>query len=470
MTGPVVWQGLDHTALYRAVVDEGLGPAVSMDAEQQWRRMGTLILEIEGRLSAATAQSEPDWTGAAADATRSAISPLGRWALDAAQDAANTAEAVTAHAYGSATLRSQLRDNPPVPPETIQQALERQATYGTLGQTPADAAVVQAEQARRDEAAAKAVADARVYENIGFESRRTLDFWSVPPTVTVEPAAAGAGAGGVSPAGGGVPSAVSGAAELPAGAATGRVGEAGGAGPGAASPSATGAAGAGGAVSGGAGTAVPGAGGPGAAVRPDRAVPGAGVPGTAVPGSGVPGGGAPGGATGRGGVRPGAVPSLGRGGSGTLPPSPVGRPAPSPGGRGTGPGPWTRAATGARPGDGFRPVVPAVPPRSPTPGWRSVLLPPAEPTARPPADAGARTAAAASSGPAATRSAATPGLYPPMAGGGGGQGTERRRPGYLVDDSDAFADRRWVQPAVITPDDLVADEHGRAAGQDGGHE
>lgn len=463
MSEPVVWQGLDHTALYDAVVHQGLGPAVSMDVEEQWRRIGLTVARIERDLTAAMQASESEWEGAAADATRTGLSPLGQWALDAAGDAALTANAVTDLALASAVLRSQLRDNPPVPPETIMETLDRNASYGTRGPSADEVAAQQAVQARRDGAAAKAVADARVYENIGFESRRTLDFWTVPPTVTVEPAAAGssggAGGGWVSPGGGGVPSPVSGAgsADLAVGAVPGRAGESGGvAGPGAGSPSA-GAGGPAGVVPVGAGT--------GGGVRPGGAPPAAGGPAAGGPGAPVPAGG-----PGRGGRTPAAAPSLGRGGSGTLPPSPVGRPAPSPGGRGTGPGPWTRAATGARPGDGFRPVVPAVPPRSPTPGWRSVLLPPAEPTARPPADAGARTAAAASSGPAATRSAATPGLYPPMAGGGGGQGTERRRPGYLVDDSDAFADRRWVQPAVITPDDLVADEHGRAAGQDGGHE
>jgi hypothetical protein len=48
----------------------------------------------------------------------------------------------------------------------------------------------------------------------------------------------------------------------------------------------------------------------------------------------------------------------------------------------------------------------------------------------------------------------TSGLYPPLAAGAaGGQGQERRRPDYLLDDSDAFADDRWFPPPVITPED-----------------
>ncbi|GAA3230308.1 hypothetical protein GCM10017691_23130 [Pseudonocardia petroleophila] len=490
MTGPLTWQGLDHTALHEAVVNGGLGPAVSMDAEQQWRRMGKLITEIEGRLSAAVRESESEWTGAAADAARTGISPLGRWAVDAAQDAANTAEAVTAHAYGAATLRRQLRDNPPVPPETIMQALERNATYGPQGATPADLAVVQAEQARRDEAAAKAVADARVYENIGFESRRTLDFWSVPPTVTVEPAA-GPG-GGPSGAGGPVGPTVGAPAEVPV-AATGRAGDApgvGGAG-GAGNVSSGGAllgggAGPGGEAGQGGGTGRAGGNGPGggagpiAGTGPGGRAPGdaAGRPGTPGPGSlgrgpgtagaaagrapaAAPTGRAPAGGGAGSGIRAGA-PSPG-GGAGLLP-SPVGRPAPSPGGRGTGPGPWSRAAEPRAGG----PVAPGAPQRPASPGWRSVLLP-----AEPPPRAAGETAGRPGSGGAAAgaRTAPSHGVYPPTAGaGGGGQGSERRRPAYLVDDSDAFVDRRWVQPAVIAPGDLVRDEHGRLAGQDGRHE
>jgi hypothetical protein len=56
-------------------------------------------------------------------------------------------------------------------------------------------------------------------------------------------------------------------------------------------------------------------------------------------------------------------------------------------------------------------------------------------------------------------------MYPPTTGSGGQGGNERRRPSYLIDDSDAFVDHRWVQPAVITPEDLIPDDQGRLPGQ-----
>ena len=59
------------------------------------------------------------------------------------------------------------------------------------------------------------------------------------------------------------------------------------------------------------------------------------------------------------------------------------------------------------------------------------------------------------------------GMHAPLMGGAGAgaHGEQRGRASYLVDDSDAFTDRRWVQPGVITPEDLVPDEYGRLPGQ-----
>ncbi|MDN5749210.1 MAG: hypothetical protein L0H64_11945 [Pseudonocardia sp.] len=96
-----------------------------------------------------------------------------------------------------------------------------------------------------------------------------------------------------------------------------------------------------------------------------------------------------------------------------------------------------------------------------------MLLPP-EPTVkdgaagRPPGEAAARTAgpgaapAASTQGSAGARPAGSGGhgMYPPMAGAAGGaQSDGRSRPAFLVDDSDAFVDTRWVCPPVITPND-----------------
>jgi hypothetical protein len=92
----------------------------------------------------------------------------------------------------------------------------------------------------------------------------------------------------------------------------------------------------------------------------------------------------------------------------------------------------------------------AAPDQALPPGARTGT--PEPPGARPAGEPAARTVAAGP--PAPTRPGPVGGLYPPLAAGtAGAQERERRRPDYLLDDSDAFVDDRWFTPAVITPDD-----------------
>jgi hypothetical protein len=78
-----------------------------------------------------------------------------------------------------------------------------------------------------------------------------------------------------------------------------------------------------------------------------------------------------------------------------------------------------------------------------------------EPFGARPAGEPAAARGVAAGQPTAARPGLAGGMYPPLAAGmgSGGQERERRRPDYLLDDSDAFVDDRWFPPAVITPDD-----------------
>jgi hypothetical protein len=142
-------------------------------------------------------------------------------------------------------------------------------------------------------------------------------------------------------------------------------------------------------------------------------------------------------------------------------PAPPPRATPSPGWRDVVPG-------GARPGEhaGRSPLSGASPERELLPGGGRPVAetgpPPggARSAPEPPARGGAaQSTAAAEQAPRGTSPRSSlmghpGGLYPPMAPGmAGGQERERRRPDYLLDDSDAFADDRWFPPPVITPDD-----------------
>lgn len=471
------WRGLDHRTVYEMVVNGGAGAGVSMDAEAAWASMQHAITRAEEGIAAAIQATRTQWEGAGADATRSAYSPLGSWAQDAALDAQLTASGVRGQAELAMNTRAHVAAN--APPQNFLEYLHDQ-----IGSW--DGNTIYDEQAA---AVDRLMTD---YELASAENTRKLDYWIVPPTVVVTPAtaapggAAGFGVVGTADTGGLGTTAVAPGAGVGVPPALGvRAAEApligGGAIAGGAAPAV--AAGAGGAGSGAAGSGGAGSGGgvgPGVAAG---ALPAAGAAGARGVGGAGQGGSAGAGGTAGAGPSPGAgraaAGATGLGTGGVARPSD--RVGPSAGGRGTGPGPWSRAAADAAAPRGapaaFRPVVPGVAARSPVPDWRSVLLTPdgvprdgggraaavgegpgraGETASRPGAPGGAAgeqgrsTAGWRPAGPAA----GPHGMYPPMAGAGvGGQPGERRRPGYLVDDSDVFVDRRWVSEAVIGPDD-----------------
>ena len=452
MTVPADWSQLSHRRLYDAV-HSGPGRAISVAAEEHWTRIEATITGIEQRISAALARSNGGWEGAAADTSRAAVSPLGAWALDAAGDARLTAGAIVSQAEHAAELRRLF------PPPASDPA--HGPVAGRIGRLPASPDTV-AEQAAADADARRLMSS---YANHSYENDRYLDYWTVPPSVTVDsapvgPSGAGQGAGdggagrvAVSPGGTGAAGAGGPGSD---GAGPGGVGAGGaagflGAGPGQGTGGGAGSGGAGPGVTGvGITAAAPGGVGSGHA--------GGGASGTTVPGGQVTGG-----------VPSGSLPPGGGAGpsAGPRPPAPgqqaaTGRPgdarAPTAGGRGP-----SRVTTPFG-GGTVRPVAPAVPRSGPGPGWRDVL-PDAEQQPRSDPGRAARSGSAEPPGragmvaeetarPAGPRGAGLSGMYPPMMGAGGGtRGGEHRRPGWLLDGTGAFDDDRWFPPAVLTPDD-----------------
>lgn len=419
------WEGLTHDEIY-AAVHKGPGAAVSTPAEDAWKETEALILRIDERIASAMAASQASWEGSAADATRSAMTPLGQWALDAARSAKLTAGAVT----GQGLQANYVRENMPEPVTDQRNAMIGDAltdpTYIFHGLD--DLQAVEEDGANR---AARAVELMNTYTDNSAVNRQ---FWvpaPFPPQVTVvtDVAAAGAAAPGAT----GVPTPPADVAPPP---------------PPGVPP-----------VPPGVVPPVP----PG---TPPTAPPTAQVPVAPVPPPVVPQ------ARPERGDRPGAGPPA-------APAFPAGPGRQPPAGSTPPVGPGTGVP--GRPGGGPRPVVPGPSRPAPPPSWRDVLpggstapgtrfpgpggavpdqpLPlgarsatPEPPGARPAGEPAARAVAPGS--PAPARPGGIGGLYPPLAAGmTAAQERERRRPDYLLDDSDAFVDDRWFTPAVITPDD-----------------
>jgi PPE family len=438
------WEGFTHDEIY-ARVQQGPGRAASADAEAAWSTVESTIRAVDEQLTRAVRQVGAGWQGAAAERVHGGMNVMSNWALDAAGDALLTKHGIAAQAEEAGHVRAAMP-----PPHTAK-------WNDTVGQVVAGAGLVPGmtdigpleDQMANDRA--RAVELMNQYSARSSENRQMMNYWTQPPTVVVETVAPAStsGAATVSLAGIGTGHTTSSAMGSPATPAdvAGQVGvpvpaPAGGsdppgagarmdAGPG--MPSATNAA--------GSASAVPAT----AWQSPSSASnPTTGADRTAAPGL-VP-----------------VVPTPGTG------PSSTGRVPASRPGLDTRPS----ASSSARPHgtdlpNGVRPVVPGPPSRSasgeaPLPGRVPGPGVPAEPVPRPshgvPRESpGTWRATSVEPGvPAATSSrGVTPtghGIIP-MGGVGRPADQEHRRPDYLIDDTDAFADDRWFTPPVIGGDD-----------------
>lgn len=458
------WEGRSHQEIYDAV-QQGPGAAISAAAVDAWTRTAELIERIDQRITAALNGSESGWAGSAADATRGAMTPLGRWALDAANDARITASAVQTQAEQAQKLRAEM---PPPPTAQWNAEIEEALNDPTYFFHGLDDLRAVEEQAAND--AARAVDLMNRYTSDSYVNRRNMDFWTLPPQVTV----------------------VTDASTPPPGAA-----------PGAPPPPAV-------------APPTPPAEVPPAAPPGPTPVPPADVPPVPAPPNGAlppapPNAAPPGGTPAAPPIPPPPATSIP---PAAIPPVPTVAPTgavPQPSDRVTVPGPGTPspgpgpappippplapppvapglpARPAAPPGSGARPVPPGqvLPPGrpdlvspaptrpgprfpgldttgpdpAPFPGPRATPEPPPgravpEPGARTTTTGPSTGTTPGTAGPRGVGPGNTGGLYPPVFGAlGANQGRERRRPDYLLDDSGAFTDDRWFTPPVITPDD-----------------
>ena len=445
----VRWEGLTHAEIYRRV-QAGPGRGASVAVESAWTDTESVIVGIEERLVSAIVQAGGGWEGTAAEATRAGVSPLGRWAADAAGDAKLTAAGVTGQGEQAAWLRSAM----PSPTAPLWDEPAGRPAIDPLYMLDD----IQALEQRSANDAEQAVHLMNTYTSNSYNNISAMDYWTRPPAVTVD---TGSGAAVTGPA-----------AIGPAALGPGSVGP-GGARPGRArcrtdrdarftriklGPDPTSPAPA---------SREPAAPEPAAPEPADPEPVGLDPVGPDPVGNGPGGNGSvpviPPGPAGRaptqtpstttdrrppasGNLPPGAsttTPAPGRpplgSPAGTVPPA---RPGPPPSWRDL--VPTTDAHT---PGNGSWPRGLAEPPGAPGRG-ASTGLPPAEPE---PSVRG--NGSRANPLPAS-------GLYPPMMGvGATSPDRDHRRPDYLLDDGDAFADDRWFPPPVIGADDLIPPRH-----------
>ena len=448
------WEGFTHDEIY-ARVQQGPGRAASADAEAAWSTVEGTIRSVDEQLTRAVRQVGVHWEGAAADGVHGGMRVMSNWALDAAGDALLTKNGIAAQAEEAGYIRAAMP-----PPRTAKWNDTVGQVVGGAGLVPAMTDIGALEDQMANDRA-RAVELMNQYSARSSENQQMMNYWTQPPRVVVEtvPPAAPVSSPAVES------SAAVGLGHLVAPAI----------GPGAGSP----------------GVAITGAPGPATARGPDR--PGAGGRTDATAGassarastgaaSAVPAPPAPGpsgtarssnGADRRAVPAPGPVPVVPSAGTG---PTTAGRVARTRAGveapSSTAPTTGQRLPRTDLP-TGIRPVVPGIPPRSVSEdapgsgvaGRVAGRAAPAEPVPRaivgaPPESPAAWRATSTEPGLPAER-VATAGRAATSAGHGilpmGGVGRpadqEHRRPDYLIDDTDAFADDRWFTPPVIGGDD-----------------
>ena len=436
----VRWEGYSHDEIY-ARVQQGPGRLASADAEAAWTTVETTIRAVDAQLTRAVNRIGAGWQGRAADAVHGGMTVMSNWALDAAGDATLTRDGITAQAEQATRLRTAMP--PPRTAEWDRMVHEQVPAVGLMSAT-GDLGALE-ERMANDRAVAVDLMNR--YSSQSSDNQRMMNYWTQPPTVVVEavaPASSPSGARvGDSLGAGAVAAAVAtrpGAVRIGPGADTaaagGRSNEAGGA---AAGPAPVGA--------GGGSTAKHGAtpdaaGGAGAIPGPYAAGPGRG-PATAT-------------------TRPGRSPATAGSATGGAGPGVVSRP-PAASARPPAASPGAGLPYAESRG-GVRPIVPGPPTQAGTTDWRTGLrTAPGEPPARlprtavPEAEPAPRPAAVSTEGEraAAGRTGSGHGILP-MSGAARPVDQEHRRPGYLLDDTDAFADDRWFPPPVIGGDMRVS--------------
>lgn len=499
-----LWRGLTHQQVY-GLVHAGPGPYVSDAAITAWSDAQTALRSIDADLAAAMAKAG-DWEGAAADATRGGLTPLGSWAVGAAHAAERAAITVQQHQEQVATVRAALPEPGPDPNGLSPFSFKGPGTAPREVQAVANA-----------ELAAQAFHVMDTYAaNTGL-IQHWAPPWAAPPTVTVavaDPAtphtvgpagatsrtgrhaadpgvAAATSVAGVAAGAGGLIAGTGGMRATAAVDASGTASDGGGVGGtraevGAAQTGdggevsarlatnrgagATGVAGAGAGVDGsGIGAAGVGAAGVGAAGISTAGFDTGGGQGGGARGVGRQDGAAAGG----GPVGPPSMVSTKPEGTATVA-SPgssmktwrdlpdLARTVDGPGLAGSGrPTTDGGAAPGLRNGTGNlfgksaagRGVMTEGRAGLPDAGGGTAADPVSGRGARLSGDPLGGGTAAGTENPAARPSAGGSGYMPMTGGGTGGEGHAHRRPPFLLDNSGAFADHRWFSEAVITPDD-----------------
>ncbi|SHG48886.1 PPE domain-containing protein [Streptoalloteichus hindustanus] len=172
------WRGYTHEELY-AQIHAGPGAAASASSVVRWSELTRALGEIDSDLTAALERCGGSWEGAAADAARAGLTPLGEWACDAR----GGAEVMRLSAELQADYVSKARADMPQPVAVT--AEEPSAVVSGLVHLFGGQTDYERQEAAADAAEQRAFEVMVTYESSTRSNTSTLGEFSPPPQVVV---------------------------------------------------------------------------------------------------------------------------------------------------------------------------------------------------------------------------------------------------------------------------------------------
>lgn len=173
-SGGYRWQGYSHQELYD-MLHSGPGAAASGGVADQWSELAGALTDIQQEINAGVRGSGATWVGAAGDAARDALGPLGEWA----QQASTAADVMRISTELQGDLLSKARTAMPAPVPVPQQP-------GQIGQLLSAQIDYEVAEMASDVAAQQAYQVMAQYEAATDDNTSTLGDFGTPPGLVVD--------------------------------------------------------------------------------------------------------------------------------------------------------------------------------------------------------------------------------------------------------------------------------------------
>ncbi|HEV3362513.1 MAG TPA: PPE domain-containing protein [Pseudonocardiaceae bacterium] len=173
------WQGYSHQELYDQL-NSGPGADAATPVVDTWAGLSQALDELQHDIGAGVTASGANWEGAAGDAARDALGPIGGWA----QQASTAADMMRISTELQGSLLAKARADMPAPvPVTAEQP---NAAVSLLQHLIGEQTDHEIQEAAANAAEQKAFQVMAQYESATFDNTATLGDFGQPPELSVD--------------------------------------------------------------------------------------------------------------------------------------------------------------------------------------------------------------------------------------------------------------------------------------------